>query len=245
MARKEKEAKSVQVSTDRGASEGSVLTASLWGVGSPTSSSVSSQNGCECGPTPTTDYPSHHHLSIIKRTYKTHNTAQSFEPNFRKNKHYYKKNKGWADDGRHKQSGEETWTKLELHVSHTCHCNTVKPHWTLCSLVSLNLSDIARAVNLRVRLKSEKHHKTEDFTLHGIFTWKLLSCVEKIMVLHNRVLATCKGKSPVPKWWMIIENNDSNPLQTCSLTIYQTAVEQAENESLICEKNKINPLWVK
>lgn len=47
-----------------------VLTAGLWVAGSPTSSSVSSQTESECGPTPTADCPSHHHLSVIERTHQ-------------------------------------------------------------------------------------------------------------------------------------------------------------------------------
>lgn len=44
-----------------------VLTVNLWGAGSPTSSTVSSQNECACGPKPIADCPSSRHLSVIKR----------------------------------------------------------------------------------------------------------------------------------------------------------------------------------
>ena len=98
-----------------------VLTVGLWGAGSPTSSSVSSQTESECGPTPTADCPSHHHLSVIERTHKhisrTHTIRMIQDEKTSRCDKYQR----WAGAGSHAQSGEEAssraWSPCETHMS--------------------------------------------------------------------------------------------------------------------------------
>lgn len=121
-----------------------VLTVGLWGAGSPTSSSVSSQTESECGPTPTADCPSHHHLSVIERTHKhISRTHTPFEWSKTKKHHDVINIRG-------EQVLEATRSQVrrprvgpDLRVRRTCHSGWVVPnfwvdahashtsHWTL------------------------------------------------------------------------------------------------------------------